>query len=67
MTPPLAYRVDRFLKQNGMSATRFGRLSVRDPRFVGDLRNGRQPGTRVLKSVEHFMNNYRAKGDMPSC
>ncbi len=62
MTSPLVYRVDRFLKQSGMSPTLFGRLAVRDPRFVGDLRNGRQPGSRVSRNVEHFMNKWQKQG-----
>jgi hypothetical protein len=62
MTSPLVYRVDRFLKQSGMSPTLFGRLAVRDPRFVGDLRNGRQPGSRVSRNVEHFMNKWQMQG-----
>ena len=34
--------VERFLRETGMSATRFGREAVRDPRLVPDLRQGRQ-------------------------
>ncbi len=43
-----------------MPWTKFGRLSVRDPRFVQDLRNGRQPGRTVSDRVEYFMNIWRA-------
>jgi hypothetical protein len=32
---------------------------VRDPRLVFDLRMGRDPGDRVKRRVEHFMNEYR--------
>jgi hypothetical protein len=39
-----------------MAPTRFGRNSVRDPRLVFDMRNGREPGPRMVKRVEHFMN-----------
>lgn len=41
-----------------MRPTRFGRASVRDPRLVFDMRNGREPGYRMIKRVEHFMNEY---------
>ncbi len=41
-----------------MPATKFGRLSVRDPRLVLDMRNGREPRRRMVIRVEHFMNNY---------
>lgn len=51
--------VEKFLRENGVPATRFGRESVRDPRLVFDLRKGREPGDRMRIRVEHFMNNYR--------
>ncbi|WP_420143325.1 hypothetical protein [Sphingobium sp.] len=51
--------IERFLQDNQMSPTRFGRECARDPRLVLDLRRGRQPGDRVKRRVEHFVNNYR--------
>lgn len=54
----LLRRIERFLRQTGMSWTRFGRLAAQDPRFVGDLRNGRTPRARTEARVEHFMNTY---------
>jgi hypothetical protein len=48
--------VERFLRQTDMAPTRFGRAAVRDPRLVFDLRNGREPGERMKRRVEHFMN-----------
>lgn len=56
---PLIMLIEQFLRETAMPATRFGRLAVCDPRFVLDLRLGRQPGTRVRCRVEHFMNNHR--------
>lgn len=53
--------VERFLHQTGMAPTRFGRAAVRDPRLVFDLRNGREPGERMKRRVEHFMNIYGAE------
>lgn len=50
--------VERFLRQTGMAPTRFGRAAVRDPRLVFDMRNGREPGERMKRRVEHFMNIY---------
>jgi hypothetical protein len=52
-------KIERFLRKTGMSATRFGRLATRDPRFVADLRNGRTPRGAMERRVEHFMNTYR--------
>lgn len=51
--------VEKFLRENGIPATRFGRESVRDPRLVSDLRQGREPGDRMRRRIEHFMNTYR--------
>jgi hypothetical protein len=58
---PLIVRIDRFLKESGIAPTLFGRLAVRDPRLVTDLRNGRTPGTALEARVEHFMNMWRAE------
>ncbi|HWJ70364.1 MAG TPA: hypothetical protein VNS79_09985 [Sphingobium sp.] len=48
--------IETFLRRTGMAPTRFGRDAVRDPRFVFDLRNGREPGARTRRRIEHFMN-----------
>ena len=39
-----------------------GRQAARDPRLVFDLRDGRQPGERVRRRIEHFMNIYLGGG-----
>jgi len=54
----LIRKIEQFLRRTDMSAAKFGRLAVRDPRFVYDLRNGRMPRTRMERRVEHFMNIY---------
>lgn len=54
--------VEIFLKETGMAPTRFGRECLRDPRIVFDLRNGREPGDRVKRRIEHFMNKIRMAG-----
>lgn len=51
--------IEQFLREFQMPPTRFGRECARDPRLVFDLRLGREPGDRVRRRVEHFMNNYR--------
>ncbi len=48
-------KVERYLRKHGMPATKFGRLAVRDPRLVGDLRNGRELRVRTLARVEAFL------------
>ena len=54
----LIRKIELFLRRTGMSATRFGRLAARDPRFVYDLRNGRTPRFRTERHVEQFMNIF---------
>ncbi len=51
--------IEKFLRRHQMSATRFGRLAANDPRFVLDLRLGREPRKRMQSRVEHFMYTYR--------
>ncbi|MDT0575043.1 hypothetical protein RM533_02455 [Croceicoccus sp. F390] len=53
--------IEKFLRRTGMPDTKFGRLAVRDPRLVLDLRKGREPRRRMVIRVEHFMNNYNVK------
>ena len=55
----LIRQIEVFLKRTKMPATKFGRLAAHDPRFVGDLRNGRTPRPATQSRVEHFMNEYR--------
>ncbi len=57
----LLRRVETYLKRSGTTATRFGRDAVRDPRFVFDLRRGREPGTRVSRRVCAYLES-REKG-----
>ena len=54
----LIRQIEKFLRETGMPWTKFGRLAVHDPRFVGDLRNGRTPRPETETRVEHFMNTY---------
>jgi len=56
----LIRKVERFLAEQKMPRTRFGRLGAHDPRFVDDLRNGREPRASTTSRVEHFMNTYRS-------
>lgn len=51
--------IEKFLRENNIAPTRFGRECARDPRLVFDLRNGREPRGPVRRRIEHFMNSYR--------
>jgi hypothetical protein len=55
----LIRQIERFLRQTGMPWTKFGRLAVRDPRFVEDLRNGRTPRGDTENRVTTFMQTYQ--------
>lgn len=47
--------VEKFLRRTGMPATKFGRLAVNDPRFVLDLRLGREPRSHTAARVIAFI------------
>ena len=56
----LLVAIDRYLRGTGMPPTTFGRLAVNDPRLVGDLKRGRQPGRAVAARVQAFIADRRA-------
>lgn len=49
------WKIEKFLKRTQMTPTRFGRLAVRDPRLVHDLRRGREPGSALAARIEAFI------------
>ena len=51
--------VEKFLKFSNTPATRFGREAMGDPRFVFDLRKGREPGVNTVKRVRAFLEIVR--------
>jgi len=52
--------IEQHLRRTGTPATRFGRDAVKDPRFVLDLRNGREPRPSTERRViAHMMNVER--------
>ena len=61
----LLSRIEIHLRRSGTPATRFGREAVRDPRFVFDLRNGREPRARTVARVAAFLEGFE-KG-APEC
>lgn len=54
----LIRQIEKFLRRTEMPAATFGRLAAGDPRFVFDLRRGREPRRQMEQRVEHFMNKY---------
>ena len=54
----LLRRIEQFLTQHAMPATRFGRLAAHDPRFVLDLRMGRTPRPETAARIIEWMRDY---------
>ena len=52
---PLLRRIERHLRFSGTRPTNFGREVLRDPRFVFDLRRGRQPGPAITRRVSAYL------------
>lgn len=51
----LLTEIERCLRRRNISASRFGREAARDPRFVFDLRRGREPRPRTAERVLTFI------------
>ncbi|MEG3155151.1 hypothetical protein [Sphingomonas sp. RB1R13] len=45
-----------------MPPTRFGRESVGDPRFVFDLRSGREPRQATISKVLRYLDRAKRRG-----
>lgn len=50
--------VERFLRDNDLSPTKFGRMVARDPRLVLDMRMGREIRPKMETKLRHFMATY---------
>lgn len=57
------YLVERFLREQSLPPTRFGRLAANDPRLVFDMRLGRALGTDLEQRLRRFMVTYRSVED----
>lgn len=55
----LLYEVEKFLRQTQTAPTRFGRDVIGDPRFVFDLRRGREPRVETIRRVRAFLEQAR--------
>ena len=66
MHPLLLRRIERYLKRSCTSTTTFGRLALRDPRLVVQLRRGRILRARTRARVEAFLDRAERKlGEKP--
>ena len=53
--------IDRFLRRSNMPPTRFGREAVNDPRFVFDIKRGRECGGKVRARVYAYIANAEGR------
>jgi hypothetical protein len=55
--------IEKHLQRTGTPRTRFGREAVGDPRFVDDLRNGREPRPATIARVTDYLTGAARAGD----
>ncbi len=60
----LLRRIELYLRRNRVPPTRFGREALGDPKFVFDLRNGREPRPTTLSRVHLWLD---AREDQEDC
>lgn len=51
----LLREVEKFLRRSDIAPTHFGRSVMRDPRFVFDLRKGRDPRPETVARVRAYL------------
>ena len=51
----LLEQIEAYLARHRMPPSKFGRLAVGDPRFVEDLRAGRQPRTATRERISRYL------------
>ena len=51
----LLRRIERYMRRSETPPTRFGREATGDPRFVFDLRNGREPRPETRRRVHEWL------------
>lgn len=51
--------VERFLQEQKLPPTKFGRLAARDPRLVLDMRMGREIRPEMELLLRNFMQQYQ--------
>lgn len=56
--------VERYLRNSAVAPSRFGRQVAGDPRFVFDLRNGREPRAATQARVLAFIAGTQALGSL---
>lgn len=59
----LLYQVERCLRRNDLTPTRFGREAAGDPRLVFDLRRGREPRPKTAARIAAFIRDADAEAN----
>ena len=54
----LLRQIERYIRLSGMPPTRFGREAMGDPRFVHDLRLGREPRPKTAARVAAWLRDH---------
>lgn len=62
----LLLRVERHLRSTAVTPSRFGRDVAGDPRFVFDLRRGREPRAATAKRVLAYIATAQAGSVQPA-
>ena len=57
----LRRRIELYLRRTKTAPTRFGRDAVNDPRFVFDLRMGREVGEKTASRVHAWLDGRGAR------
>lgn len=54
-------RIELYLRRTATAPARFGREAVKDPRFVFDLRKGREVGPEVTSRIHAWLDRRESK------
>jgi hypothetical protein len=57
----LQQRIERYLKRSGTPPSSLGRWALNDPRFVFDLRKGREAGESTTAKVNAWLDLQGAR------
>jgi hypothetical protein len=56
--------IERFLREQDLPPTKFGRLAAGDPRLVSDIRMGREIRPEMEVKLRHFISHYNQHAPM---
>ena len=57
----LGRRIELYLRRSNMAPTRFGREALGDPRFISDLKNGRELRQKTAERVAAWLDAHEAR------